>query len=162
MQRGCSGAAAAIWRAASTPAPAPAPAPAPTPIHHGLCISPPTTAIAAITTATAGIPLYRISSLTHSDPARRFTPAVHRLVPGPSANRTYSSPAHFDFLVRSCCSRPPLLRVLSTAQRTAKVRQHTTVRMATTTAGATQQWTAPKVRDTFLQYFQDRGHTFGE
>lgn len=24
------------------------------------------------------------------------------------------------------------------------------------------EWTAPKVRETFLNYFQENGHTFGE
>ncbi|EXJ78314.1 alanyl-tRNA synthetase [Capronia epimyces CBS 606.96] len=32
--------------------------------------------------------------------------------------------------------------------------------MASTTSGTTQEWTALKVRETFLNYFQERGHTF--
>jgi hypothetical protein len=34
------------------------------------------------------------------------------------------------------------------------------VRMVST-ASAEQQWTASRVRDTFLGYFEDNGHTFG-
>lgn len=45
--------------------------------------------------------------------------------------------------------------------RSALVRRHTTSTMASSTLDPTQQWTAAKVRDTFLKYFEERGHTFG-
>lgn len=34
--------------------------------------------------------------------------------------------------------------------------------MASTTADKPHKWTAPVVRDTFLKYFEERGHTFGK
>lgn len=57
-------------------------------------------------------------------------------------------------------------RTLTTGPRSAlrstPVRRHTTSTMASSTLDPTQQWTATKVRDTFLKYFEERGHTFGE
>jgi hypothetical protein len=49
-----------------------------------------------------------------------------------------------------------------TALRSTFVRRHTTSTMASSTPDTTQQWTAVKVRDTFLKYFEERGHTIGE
>jgi len=45
---------------------------------------------------------------------------------------------------------------------TASVQRHTTSTMASATKGATPVWSAPLVRDTFLKFFEERGHTFGE
>jgi hypothetical protein len=42
------------------------------------------------------------------------------------------------------------------------VRRHTTSTMASSTPATIQQWTAPKVRDTFIKYFEERGHLHGE
>lgn len=33
--------------------------------------------------------------------------------------------------------------------------------MATTSSAETPEWSAQRVRDTFLKYFEERGHTFG-
>ena len=38
----------------------------------------------------------------------------------------------------------------------------TAVRMATTSSTEAPEWPAQKVRDTFLKFFEDRGHTFGK
>lgn len=39
---------------------------------------------------------------------------------------------------------------------------YTPSRMASTASTETPEWSAQRVRDTFLKYFEDRGHTFGK
>ena len=49
-----------------------------------------------------------------------------------------------------------------TASRSSIVRRHTTSSMASSQNETAQQWTAPKVRETFIRYFEEHGHLFGE
>jgi hypothetical protein len=83
---------------------------------------------------------------------------------------THAFSRHSLGLPSSCRSLAVPARFLQThtspaTTARAKFRQQhcpsTTVRMATTTSSKEQEWPAQKVRDTFLKFFEDRGHTFG-
>ena len=73
----------------------------------------------------------------------------------------------FPFSCRSLSTlrRPQQRRTPPSPAGHAKFRRpfypSTTCRMATTTSSEAAEWPAQKVRDTFLKYFEERGHTFG-
>ena len=57
---------------------------------------------------------------------------------------------------------PALTGAAQIALSSNTVRWHTTSTMATSTPDTTQQWTAQKVRDTFIKFFEERGHVHGK
>ncbi|KAJ4526104.1 Alanine--tRNA ligase [Exophiala dermatitidis] len=146
---------ACAWAVAarfSSTATAPAPAPQLRHQHwHTSFDSSNTTASASTITASV-----RISTLGLS---HDLAIARQKFVPGHPQHHPPSS-LGLKKLSATICSSRLALRHLPPTLRTTKVPQHTTARMASTTSGTAQEWTAPKVRETFLKYFEERGHTF--
>lgn len=64
--------------------------------------------------------------------------------------------------------RVPLLHAPSKLSRSARASLHTTTNTTNSPSSTMSlvdekhEWGASKVRDTFINYFKDRGHTFGE
>ena len=61
----------------------------------------------------------------------------------------------------SACTLPQSHLFARTGQLAQQLSSVSTLRMASTASTEAPDWSAQKVRDTFLQFFQDRGHTFG-
>lgn len=65
-------------------------------------------------------------------------------------------------LFRSC-STPLVEHLIPSPPTTAPaVRRPHTTKSTSTKMAPTREWTAEEVRDTFLKFFEERGHTFGE
>jgi hypothetical protein len=60
---------------------------------------------------------------------------------------------------RTYATYPPTAQKRPLPQALRTVTAH---RMASSASSEAPEWTAQKVRDTFLKYFEDRGHTFGK
>jgi len=94
----------------------------------------------------------RISRLSHTHSHQPPTLQIQRT----RHSLTYSPPfiSHFSPLTRRLINFPP-------TKAPAVRRPHTTTSPSLNMA-PTREWTAQEVRDTFLKFFEERGHTFGE
>lgn len=128
------GGGAAIWRAACFSSA----------VHH---------------TTTAQTPRLRNLALTHNSGVQ-FIRSCCTIVPQDPTRHTLVSKTG-NRLLSSISIEANQKWEFSSAFRNSSVRRHTTRRMASNTSGDAHQWSAPVVRDTFLKFFEERGHTFG-
>jgi hypothetical protein len=109
--------------------------------------------------------IIRISSLTHRKLDLDLDHNHDRVVVrGPYHTITRLEQRNPPICARSFHSLrnwPALISRLRTTPAAVR-EQHTTATMASTTSSTTTEWPAVKVRDTFLKFFEDKQHTFGE
>lgn len=101
---------------------------------------------------TTKAPPIRISRLSHS---LSHQPHIRRL-----QCTAHSLPRLTYF--RSCSSSLAAYSISSPPTTALTVRRSHTTKSTSTKMAAPREWTAQEVRDTFLKFFEERGHTFGE
>lgn len=103
-------------------------------------------------TPTTKAPPIRISRLSHS---LSHQPHIRQL------QRTGHSLPHSTYL-RSCSSSLAAYSISFPPTTALTVWRSHTTKSTSTKMAAPREWTAQEVRDTFLKFFEERGHTFGE
>jgi len=111
------------------------------------------------TIVTAQTPRLRNLVLTHNSALQLFRYCCTVGLQGSTRQAGLSKTR--DRLFRSNFCQSSRNWEFSTGVSNSRVRRHTTRSMASNTTGDAHQWSAPVVRDTFLKFFEERGHTFG-